>query len=80
MQVLHVFKYLEINNADELFFNTCYHRVTSYQSIQSKVQAMKDLYADAGKEIPLNAPNPRGKSVQVNCFVDSDHAGYRETW
>ena len=36
---------------------------------------MKDLYVDAGEEIPPNAPKPRGKPAQVNCFVDYDHAG-----
>ena len=36
---------------------------------------MKDMYVDAGEEIPPNAPKPRGKPVQVNCFVDYDHAG-----
>ena len=27
---------------------------------------MKDLYVDAGEEIPPNSPKPRGKPVQVN--------------
>ena len=40
-----------------------------------KVQAMKQLYVDAVEELPPNAPPPRGKAVQINCFVDSDHAG-----
>ena len=39
---------------------------------------MKDFYVDAGEEITPNAPKPRGKPVQINCFVDSDHAGDRE--
>ena len=29
--------------------------------------------------MPLNAPAPRGLPLQVNCFVDSDHAGDRIT-
>ena len=40
---------------------------------------MKDLYVDSGEEIPPNAPKTRGEPVQVNCFVDSDYAGDRET-
>ena len=31
------------------------------------------------EDIPLNTPEPRGNSVQVNCFVDSDHAGDKIT-
>ena len=66
MQTLHVFKYLEIHNANYPDFDPCYQCVTSDQNTQSKVQAMKDLYVDAGEEIPPNSPKPRGKPVQVN--------------
>ena len=41
---------------------------------------MKYLYVDSGEEIPPNAPNPGGKPVQVNCFVNPDHAGDIATW
>ena len=34
---------------------------------------MKEVYVDALDEVPPNAPKPRGKSVQINCFVDADH-------
>ena len=77
MQALHVFKYTEIHNANDKAFGTCYKHVTSDKNIQSKVQEMKDLYFDAREEIPPNEPKPRGKPVQVNCFVDSYHAGDR---
>ena len=40
---------------------------------------MKKIYVDAKEEFPTNAPLPRGKSIQFNCFVDSDHAGDRMT-
>ena len=75
MQVLHAFNYLEIHYADYLAFGPCYKHVNSDRYIQSKVQAMKDLYVDAGEEIPPNTPKPGGKPVQVNCFVDYDHEG-----
>ena len=38
---------------------------------------MKDFYVDAGEEIPPNVPKPRGKPIQVNCFVSYDHAADR---
>ena len=31
------------------------------------------------EDLPSNAPEPRGKSVQINCFVDADHAGDKIT-
>ena len=40
---------------------------------------MKEIYVDATEELPTNAPPPRGNHVQVNCFVDSDHAGDKLT-
>ena len=38
-------------------------------------QQMKEIYPDAGEDLPANAPEPRGNSIQINCFVDSDHTG-----
>ena len=40
---------------------------------------MKEIYVDACEDLPTNAPIPRGKSVQLNCFVDADHGGDRVT-
>jgi hypothetical protein len=38
-----------------------------------------DFYRNAKEDIPPNAPIPRGNAVQINCFVDADHAGNRIT-
>ena len=62
-QALNIFKYMEKHHINYLALNPCYQRVTSDQDIQSKFQAMKDLYFDYGEEIPPNAPKPRGKPV-----------------
>ena len=43
VQDLHVFKYLEIHNVNDLDFNICYQRVISDKNIQSKDQLMKDF-------------------------------------
>ena len=37
------------------------------------------FYPDATEAIPPNAPESRGASVVVSCFVDADHAGCRVT-
>ena len=67
------FKVLEVHNANYLAFDPCYQCITSDQYIKSKVQEIKDMYVDAGEEIPPNVPKPRGKPVRVKCFVDYDH-------
>ena len=40
---------------------------------------MQKLYPEAEEEIPNNIPEPRGKTVQVNTYVDSNHAGNKVT-
>ena len=35
----------------------------------------KSFYSSAKEAIPGNAPEPRGKDVDLRLFVDSDHAG-----
>ncbi len=37
-----------------------------------------EFYRDAKEEIPLNAPEPLGKEVNMYCFCDADHAGDRQ--
>ena len=49
VQALHILKYLEMHNTNNLDLYTCYKRVTSDYCIQNKVQAMKDFYVDAGE-------------------------------
>ena len=48
-------------------------------SPDAKRKKMRSIYRDAVDEIPKNAPEPRGKSVQVNVYVDADHAGNKVT-
>ena len=79
MQALHIFKYLEIHHKNDLAFDPLYHVVENDQTIENYITTMKDLYRDAIEDIPPNAPPPRGSPVQINCFVDSDHASDRIT-
>ena len=43
------------------------------------IHDMKEVYVDAVEDLPSNAPKPRGKSVQINCFVGADHGGDKVT-
>ena len=40
---------------------------------------MKSLYPDAKEYLPHDIPEPRGEPIQLNVFVDADHAGDRVT-
>ena len=40
---------------------------------------MKEVYVDAIEDLPPNAPEPRGESLQINCLVDADHDGDKIT-
>ena len=40
---------------------------------------MKAAYIDAQEDLPPNAPIPLGNPVEINCFVDADHASDRMT-
>jgi hypothetical protein len=80
-QALHVMKYLEIHHENELTFDPQEYIIPPHDQVvaHEKLRAMSSLYPDAKEEIPPNAPSPRGRAVQINCFVDSDHAGDRIT-
>jgi hypothetical protein len=45
------------------------------ESIFQQTADWSDFYADAFEKIPPNAPEPRGKPVNMYFFCDSDHAG-----
>ena len=41
----------------------------------TRAELLKSQYPDAEEQIPTKIPKPRGKPVQINAFVDADHAG-----
>lgn len=41
---------------------------------QERALAMRELYPDACDETPPNMLEPRGLNVEINAFVDADHA------
>ena len=78
-QALRVFKYLNIHQESFLYFDPTYLDVESPLNSENnpkcKTKAMKDFNPDAEEAILSNAPEPRRKAVQINCFIDADHAG-----
>ena len=83
IQVLHVFKYLDTHKENMLNFDPTYldlpEPVDPQENPLMKIDAMKKFYPDAEEAIPDNAPPPRGKAIQINAFVDADHAGNKVT-
>jgi len=83
-QALNVFNYLKHHNRSFILYDTRKIEINwTTNNIEGspweRASAMKELYTDAVEDLPSNAPEPRGKSVQINCFVDADHAGDKIT-
>ena len=76
-QALHIFKYLETHIDNDLSFDPIYNNIVDSGKNYEKAKEMKKIYIDAKEVFPTNAPLQRGKSIQLNCFVHSDHAGDR---
>ena len=72
--VLHIFAYLAKYDRSRVVFDAGYKAHEPYDRPD-----WADFYPDAREAIPPDAPEPRGKPVQLTCFVDADHAGDRVT-
>ena len=48
-------------------------------SPEARAEEMKKIYIDAEEHLPHNMPVPYGKEVDINVFVDADHAGNKIT-
>ena len=78
-QALHIFKYLDIQKENFIALDPTYvnldNPVNHLDLPEARAKVMKEYYLDAEEKIPPNSPKPRGKAIQINCFVDADHAG-----
>ena len=74
--VFHLFNYLEKRHNARIVFDPCYPTIdmTSFKECD-----WSSFYGKAQEAIPPNAPEPRGKDVDLRMFVDSDHAGDKRT-
>ena len=69
--------YLKCNYNSRLFFDPTYPDI-DFDTFNDGAE-WKELYGDVTKAIPPNASDPRGKSVDLCMWVDSDHAGEKLT-
>jgi hypothetical protein len=75
-EVLHIFSYLKCHENSKLVFDP-YPQGWD----ESKFQRFDwtDFYRNVQEALPPNRPKPRRNAVQMNVFVDADHAGNRVT-
>ena len=75
-QVYHIFGYLKRSPRRRLFFDPDHPKIS-----EDRFQRYEwvDFYRDVKEEIPLNAPEPRGREVSIHCFVDASHASEKVT-
>lgn len=72
--MLHMFSYLRQHECSKLVFDDSYIHIDDELSVD-----WSQFYPDAKEEFPANMLEPRGKPVQMTCFVDADHAGDLQT-
>jgi len=75
-QTLHIFSYLKYHITSHLVFDPIY---VSWEKASFQEYNWKEFYHDAKESVPPNAPEPRGHLVQMNAFVDANHAGNKVT-
>ena len=70
--IFHLFGYLKINHNFMLALDPTYPKID--QRFNDGAD-WKTFYGEVKEPMPPNMPEPRGKSLVVRLFVDSDHAG-----
>ena len=62
-----------------LYFDLLVPRLDSSMFTGNDADMFKEQYCDAEEEIPINAPKPRGRCVQITAYVDASHAANKLT-
>jgi len=75
LETFHVFGYLKRTQSLILMLNPTDLKIHGIGTLSTQSHSWEDFYPDASDPVPTNMPKPRGHSVSINCFVDSDHAG-----
>jgi hypothetical protein len=75
-QVIHIFAYLKCHEQSTLVFDP---NPVDWDEQQFPVHDWTDFYGLIKESLPPNAPITRGNSVQMNVFVDADHAANKIT-
>jgi hypothetical protein len=76
LELFHIFAYLKSHKRSTMVFDDSH---VDIDESKFQIHDWQEFYHDAQESMPPNAPEPRGNLVQMNSFVDSDHAGNRIT-
>jgi hypothetical protein len=75
-QCLHIFSYLKGHKKSTMVFDDTVPNIDESRFTKAD---WTEFYHHASESIPPNAPEPKGKSVNMYAFVDADHAGDKIT-
>ena len=75
--VYHMFKYLRNHSRASISFDPT---VPDFNVEFQHHDSWEEFYDPDPEIIPENAPEPRGKSVTMSCFVDASHASNKVTY
>ena len=82
-QCFHIFHYLSKHNNSWLPMDPMKLDIkwtgSPDQAPNERRHMMRKIYPDAREDIPVNAPEALGKSVQINVYCDANHAGNKVT-
>ncbi len=73
---LHIMAYLGLHHNSHLCMDLTYPDIDNKQFL---VMDWREFYGEVTKPIPPNAPKPLDKPVDLCMFVDSNHAGDKQT-
>jgi hypothetical protein len=74
--IYYIYGYLKSHNRSTMVFDSSY---LFWNDTDFMLFDWTDFYKDATEEIPSNVPTPRGLPLQINVFVDADHARNKVT-
>jgi len=75
-QVFHIFAYLKRYERSTMVFDD---NLPHFDETRFVWCDWTEFYPGAKEVEPPNAPELRGKSITMSCYVDADHAGCRAT-
>jgi hypothetical protein len=71
----HIFAYLKSHPKVKIVFDPADVSLDASAFAPIPVAAWREFYGDLSEELPPGMPEPRGRAVDITCFVDADHAG-----
>ena len=75
-QVFHIFGYLKDSSKRKIGFDPGHPKIDTNRFHSFDWQ---DFYKSVKEAITPNMPKPRGNSISMHCFIDSNHVGNKVT-